>query len=219
MGPPARDAVGRRRLVRAWDRYWSGAAHGDGGPGRFTRWAVPLLKAGAVGSVVDLGCGAGRDLCYLVRQGFRVTGVDISPAAIERSRAALARGKLGGTVRLLEADPRAPLSTVATGSVDAVHAAASYQGLSPTAARQLFREVRRVLRPDGWHVWSIRGERHPGRAQPGSVPPNVPSDRAPVRLRFPSVQAVARLEAVGFRRVELRVVEPHAFYVADRRRP
>lgn len=38
------------------------------------------------GQVLDIGCGAGRVALYLQRKGYEVTGVDISPLAIEVCR-------------------------------------------------------------------------------------------------------------------------------------
>lgn len=39
------------------------------------------------GDALDLGCGAGGDTIWLARQGWQVTAVDISSAAVERVRA------------------------------------------------------------------------------------------------------------------------------------
>jgi len=37
------------------------------------------------GSALDLGCGEGADAIWLAQQGWQVTGVDISPVALERA--------------------------------------------------------------------------------------------------------------------------------------
>lgn len=37
--------------------------------------------------VIDLGCGSGINAVWLAQQGFEVTGVDLSPVAIEQARA------------------------------------------------------------------------------------------------------------------------------------
>ena len=55
--------------------------HGSGQPSDWLqRWAH-LLPAG--GSVLDLACGAGRHLRWLVARGHRLTGVDRDAAALE----------------------------------------------------------------------------------------------------------------------------------------
>src|SRR5437868_7534713 len=36
--------------------------------------------------VLDAGCGAGRNLVYLLQSGYEVFGIDADPAAIERMR-------------------------------------------------------------------------------------------------------------------------------------
>lgn len=41
--------------------------------------------------VLDAGCGSGRNLAYLLREGWDVHGVDANPAAIEEVRALAAR--------------------------------------------------------------------------------------------------------------------------------
>lgn len=43
------------------------------------RHAIELAK----GRVLDIGCGAGRHSLYLQQKGFDVTGIDISPGAVE----------------------------------------------------------------------------------------------------------------------------------------
>lgn len=48
------------------------------------RWA-PLIRPG--GTVLDLACGSGRHMRWLVTQGFQVTGVDRDAAAVEPLRA------------------------------------------------------------------------------------------------------------------------------------
>jgi SAM-dependent methyltransferase len=55
----------------------------------------------ARGPVLDVGCGTGRLLLPLVEAGIDVTGIDSSPAML-----AVARGKLGDRVPLIEGDMR-----------------------------------------------------------------------------------------------------------------
>jgi SAM-dependent methyltransferase len=51
---------------------------------------------------IDLGCGLGTHSLWLARQGFDVTGVDVSALAIERARPMAAVAGVG--VRFLKAD-------------------------------------------------------------------------------------------------------------------
>ena len=53
-------------------------------------WAVvrfaKLLKERGLRRVLDLGCGAGRHLVYLAKEGFEVYGTDISETGLEYAR-------------------------------------------------------------------------------------------------------------------------------------
>lgn len=62
----------------------------------------PLLTFSPGARVLDLCCGPGLYLVPLARRGYAVTGVDLSPAMLERARAACAAA--GADVRLLQAD-------------------------------------------------------------------------------------------------------------------
>lgn len=46
-----------------------------------------LVNRGEIGGeVLDVGCGTGENAIFLAERGYSVTGVDISPTAIERAR-------------------------------------------------------------------------------------------------------------------------------------
>lgn len=56
------------------------------------------------GSALDLGCGEGGDAIWLAEHGWTVTGVDLSPTAIARGRAAAAAIGIDDDVHLEAAD-------------------------------------------------------------------------------------------------------------------
>jgi tellurite methyltransferase len=55
-------------------------------------------------TLVDLGCGEGRDSIYFARQGYRVTGVDISSVGVRKAERRASR--LGVNARFLVGDLR-----------------------------------------------------------------------------------------------------------------
>ena len=69
---------------------WDGAYRGEGVFGGPPPWNIgepqpelaELVRAGKILSdVLDAGCGYGRNLVYLLRQGYEVFGVDADPRA------------------------------------------------------------------------------------------------------------------------------------------
>lgn len=61
------------------DTVWSGKPN---------QALVDVVGALPAGRALDLGCGEGGDSIWLAQQGWQVTGVDISPTALRRARAA-----------------------------------------------------------------------------------------------------------------------------------
>jgi SAM-dependent methyltransferase len=61
---------------------------------------VSFLKENKVKTILDLGCGAGRNSKYLSEKGFRVMGIDISEVAIRKAK------KDGGEAKYFLADMR-----------------------------------------------------------------------------------------------------------------
>lgn len=121
------------------DEVWASAAP-VGNP-------FSLGRIGQGETVVDLGCGAGADLCIaalLVGTSGRVIGIDITPAMVERARKSAAL--IGARhVEVHEAD-MAQLP-VDDGSVDVVIANGS---INLSARKEcVLKEIFRVLRPGG----------------------------------------------------------------------
>lgn len=73
---PTEPAAFWEARYRDTDRVWSGR------PNALLVREVTGLRPG---SALDLGCGEGADAVWLASEGWRVTGVDISPTALERA--------------------------------------------------------------------------------------------------------------------------------------
>jgi SAM-dependent methyltransferase len=62
----------------------------------------PVMQGRGVQRVLDLGCGPGRHVLYLSRQGCEMHGLDISAAGVERCRKALEQQHLTATVQVAD---------------------------------------------------------------------------------------------------------------------
>ncbi len=70
---------------RRWDdRYGAGGALDPAPP---AAWPSGRVADGAGSAALDVACGAGAVSVWLALAGYDVTGIDVSPAAIERATA------------------------------------------------------------------------------------------------------------------------------------
>ncbi|NIQ53143.1 MAG: methyltransferase domain-containing protein [Gemmatimonadetes bacterium] len=101
-----------------------------------------ILEPPPPAAALDFGCGTGRSTRFLRDLGYRVTGVDIAPAMLERARARDPDGRY----RLVEDGDLAP---VPDGSCDLALAAFTFDNIPADRKGAALRELRRVLRPGG----------------------------------------------------------------------
>jgi ubiquinone/menaquinone biosynthesis C-methylase UbiE len=106
-----------------------------------------LALAGAGPRILDIGCGAGRDMAWLEAHGATVTGVDLSPGM-------LAEAKIRVCGTLLEMDMRS--LTFPDGSFDVVWSIASLLHIPKSEAQGVIGEFHRVLHPGGLLALSLQ---------------------------------------------------------------
>ncbi|MGW4897708.1 class I SAM-dependent methyltransferase [Kitasatospora sp. NPDC004240] len=126
--------------------------------------AAGVFRAAGAREVLELGAGHGRDALYLAREGFTVLAADFSPIGLEQLRGAAVAQGTAERVTTVVHDVREPLPT-ADASVDAVFAHMLLcMALSTQEIHALVAEVRRVLRPGGTFVYTVRhtGDAHYG---------------------------------------------------------
>ncbi|MFJ5231213.1 class I SAM-dependent methyltransferase [Kitasatospora sp. NPDC088391] len=152
-------------LARAQREHWERtyAAHPEmygERPSESAAYGATVFRPG--GAVLELGAGHGRDALYFGRRGFAVTAADFSPVGLDQL--AERAGAEGLAVDTLVQDVREPLR-LPDGAVDAVYAHMLFcMALSTDELVALAGEVRRVLRPGGTLVYTVRhtGDAHFG---------------------------------------------------------
>ncbi|WP_405445896.1 class I SAM-dependent methyltransferase [Streptomyces erythrochromogenes] len=154
-------------LAEVQRAHWQ-QAYGDH-PGMYGEEpSEPAVRAaavfGATGAreVLELGAGHGRDALYFARQGFSVLATDFSPVGLEQLSEAAAAHGVAVRVATEVHDVREPLP-LRDASVDAVFAHMLLcMALSTQEIHALVAEVRRVLRPGGVFVYTVRhtGDAH-----------------------------------------------------------
>jgi SAM-dependent methyltransferase len=154
--------VARRSLVRpglpessqaAWRRTYASTPYRQL-PWFSPRPAPPLQRAVRDGwfprgaRILDVGCGAGTNALFLARSGYRVSGIDLAPAAIAAARARATR--LGLSVDFRTGDAlRLPYSR---GWFGGLFDYGCFHSLPLGLRRAYSRELARVLRPGGRYL-------------------------------------------------------------------
>jgi SAM-dependent methyltransferase len=117
--------------------------------------AIPLLKLSRASRFLDLGCGPGGPLTFIVGQvRCSGSGLDVSSKALSAGRARVASLGLDGLVTLREADLNQPIP-FASNSFDAVMSLDVILHLRDRL--EVFREVARVLIPAGKFLFTDAG--------------------------------------------------------------
>ncbi|GGJ27061.1 class I SAM-dependent methyltransferase [Streptomyces brasiliensis] len=133
-------------------------------PSAPARHAADVFRRAGAATVLELGAGHGRDALYFAREGFTVHATDFSPVGLRQLDAAARAEALAERVTTTVHDVRAPLP-LPDASVDAVFAHMLLcMALSTAEIHTLVGEVRRVLRPGGVFVYTVRhtGDAHYG---------------------------------------------------------
>jgi SAM-dependent methyltransferase len=167
-----------------------------------------LLRDVAGGTIYELGTGTGRDLCYFAQHGFDVAGCDTSPLAARASNVRLSalRDEVPPLARVRPVDALTGLGGRSAGGTDVVYSNLFYN-LEADAARlpRLFQAVARVLRPGGWHIFSVRSVTDPWYGRGRRLGPDTfePAAGNPP-LRFFDEPSLRQLAAAEFDVLTLR---------------
>ena len=149
------DAQGRRweeTFVRYPDMFGSEASD----PARI---AAEIFKKEGKNVILELGGGQGRDTIFFARNGLHMTVLDYSESAVRAIADRAQKSGLSGYVTALQHDVRVVLP-FADESMDGCYSHMLYcMALTTSELEFLSREVRRVLRPKGLHIYTVRHTR------------------------------------------------------------
>ena len=160
---PAKEILEGQRAH--WDTNFSKKPAMFGGePSAAALKAAELFKREGKNKLLELGGGQGRDTLFFARQGFQVSVVDYSQTGVKAISAKAQAAGLANLVTALRHDVRDPLPFDAD-IFDACYSHMLFcMALTTQELESLSDEVRRVLKPDGLHVYTVRhtGDAHYG---------------------------------------------------------
>ena len=121
--------------------------------------AAELFKREGTVRILELGSGQGRDTLFFANNKFHVTAMDYSQAALDAIATKANTMGVGQFVETVRHDVREPLP-FADGTFDACYSHMLYcMALTTSELERLSQEVRRVLKPDGLNVYTVRHTR------------------------------------------------------------
>ncbi|MHB1142375.1 MAG: class I SAM-dependent methyltransferase [Sulfuricaulis sp.] len=130
-------------------------------PSEPARIMLEWLKREGKTRLLELGSGQGRDTLFLARNGLRVQALDYTATAVEAINDKARQFSLSESVTALQHDIRQPLP-LADESFDACYSHMLYcMALTTSELEFLSREVWRVLRPGGLHIYTVRHTQDP----------------------------------------------------------
>ena len=125
------------------------------------RMAAEMFKEEWKTAILELGSGQGRDTIFFARNGLHVTVLDYSESAVMTITDKARKLGLDGYITALQHDVRVALP-FEDESMDGCYSHMLYcMALTTSELQFLSQEVRRVLRPDGLHVYTVRHTKDP----------------------------------------------------------
>ncbi len=146
-------------MKNSWEEIYKREKRGGGCGGKARvhpdlKKIIKIFKGRKVKRILDLGCGAGRNLVFLAKNNFEVFGIDFSKTGLKIAKEWLkevgerAKLKLGNIYEKLPY-PNSFFDAIV--SIRVIH----HQKLAKI--RKLIKEVKRILRPRGLIFFTVLG--------------------------------------------------------------
>lgn len=128
-------------------------------PSKPAQKAAALSKKEGRAKILELGSGQGRDTFFFAKNNFQVTALDYTKEGIEAIIEKASTMGLSKSVKAISHDVRAPLP-FAGESFDACYSHMLYcMALTTSELEFLSGEVKRVLKPGGLNIYTVRHTR------------------------------------------------------------
>ncbi len=153
---------GQERGQRAqWDTTYTKEEFFGPEPSELGVHALALFKERGVRSVLELGCGQGRDTWLFLSNGLQVMALDYSETGICYMRDMAKKKSLSGGLELRVADARDGIP-LPNDSVDAIYSHMFFtMEITEADIVAIMKECLRVLRPGGLNIYSVRNDHDP----------------------------------------------------------
>lgn len=135
-----------KKSTKVWDKIFKSEGHVFHEPHELMHEVVNEMQKANVKRVLDLGCGNGRHLVYLAKQGFKVYGLDNSEEAVKLAKAWLAEKHLHAEFAIQEMTSKLPYED---DFFDAVISVAAMHHATIKEIKNIISEIKRVIRQFG----------------------------------------------------------------------
>ncbi len=150
-------SVAQRGRMQRQREYWSGRYREDpdlfgSDESEFAHWALDIIGVEPVGrKLLELGAGNGRDMRFFHSAGFQVEGVDCAGDEPARARA----GAITSNIQCKDVFDF--LHDHEGESADVIYSNLFYNmDFTEADHHALFAEAGRILKPGGFHLYSVR---------------------------------------------------------------
>jgi SAM-dependent methyltransferase len=204
-------------MNNVWDNVYENdtSFFGDK-PSNFALSCYNLIKKNNVKKILEIGCGQGRDCLFFASKGIEVAALDYSNVAINGLLEYAKQKNLPVDACVYDAKKPLPFDN---GSFDAVY---SHMFLSMRFSldelKFILSEVKRVLKDNGFHFFSVRNHNDKFYAKGTKVDDDV-YDINGFQIRFFTRQEIEDLLA-GFKMLEIKedYEDPVTLYLVSSRK-
>jgi SAM-dependent methyltransferase len=154
--------------------------------------------------ILDLGCGSGRHLIHLTREGFRVVGMDFSPTALRLTKEWVEGEK--GDASVVLADMRIPLP-FKEGSFEGVFSTQVIHHARLADVQRMIGEILRILTSGGTAFVTVSARRdnlEHIEIEPNTYVPQTGPEKGVPHHIFTEEELRASFQAFQIREISLR---------------